>query len=101
MSTDSESWHQKQACVEMNRFRLEKALRGEDDGYRINLNQLRHQKPPAPPGVAPALNQRLDVLTKDRNQSERLVDSVAQRFPGKRRTWCTERAIRELERDRL
>ena len=101
MSTDDGSWHQQQARLEMSRFRLEKALRSEDDGYRIDLNQRRCQKPPAPPGVSPAINQRLDILTQDREQSERLVNSVAQRFPGKSRTWCTERAIRELERDRL
>ena len=96
MPTDEDNWRVRQAQLEMARFRFEKALRGEDDGYRINLNQ----KPPAPPGVPPELNQRLDILTKDRQQSERLVNSVAQRFPGKSRTWCTERAIRELERDR-
>ena len=96
MSLDSDNWRERQASLEMARFRLEKALKGEDDSYRINI----HQKPPAPPNVPPELNQRLDALTRSREQSERLVNSVAKRFPGKTRRWCTERAIRELERDR-
>lgn len=38
------------------------------------------KKPAAPPEVPSKLNQRLDTLTKDRQQSECLVNSLAQKF---------------------
>lgn len=57
-------------------------------------------KPPAPKPVPTALTYKLDGLTKDRATSDRLVDGLSYRYPGKSRRWLVEKAISDLERDR-
>ncbi|MEO0538380.1 MAG: hypothetical protein AAF215_31520 [Cyanobacteria bacterium P01_A01_bin.123] len=44
---------------------------------------------------------RLDSLTRDRATSVRLVRQVKQRNHGRSNNWCAEKAIYDLERDRL
>lgn len=43
----------------------------------------------------------LNSLTRDRATSIRLVEQVKDRNPGRDLNWCAEKAIRDLERDRL
>ena len=58
------------------------------------------RKPKPPPGVPARLTHQLETLTRDKATAQRLVDQVATAHPGKSRTWCTEKAIADLLRDR-
>ncbi len=44
---------------------------------------------------------RLNELTRNREIAERLIQHVAQRHPDKTPEWCIEKAIYDLERDRM
>lgn len=44
---------------------------------------------------------RLNELTRDRKTSERLVRRVSQMNPGRSPDWCIEKAVYDIERDRM
>ena len=50
--------------------------------------------------ASPQLMRRLDRLTKDRRVSERLIERVEFNHPGRSRSWCIEKAIYDIQRDR-
>ena len=49
----------------------------------------------------PKVIYKLDELTRDRSTSERLVRRVSERNPGRSSQWCIEKAIYDIERDRM
>lgn len=57
-------------------------------------------KPPPPPAVPMHLLFKLDGLTSSREISDRLIDGLSDKHPGKPRRWLVEKAIADLERDR-
>lgn len=48
-----------------------------------------------------SLFRRLNELTRNREITERLIQHVSQRHPDKTAEWCIEKAIYDLERDRM
>lgn len=44
---------------------------------------------------------KLNELTRDRKTSERLVRHVSQMNPGRSADWCIEKAVYDIERDRM
>lgn len=44
---------------------------------------------------------RLNELTRDPETTSRLIMHVAERNPGRNGDWCVEKAIYDLERDRM
>ncbi|MEL6384111.1 MAG: hypothetical protein AAFQ89_16990 [Cyanobacteria bacterium J06626_18] len=50
--------------------------------------------------IPPRLMSRLDHLTRDRRVSERLIERIAFNNPGRSKSWCVEKAIYDLQRDR-
>lgn len=59
------------------------------------------QKKIAAKPASGATKQRLDSLTKDRRVSDRLVHRLLLQNPGRSEQWAYEKAIYDLERDRL
>lgn len=43
------------------------------------------------------LMKRLDRLTHDRRASERLVQKISFKYPGRSQRWCLEKAIFDIE----
>ena len=44
---------------------------------------------------------KLTELTRDRKTSERLVRRISQMNPGRTADWCIEKAVYDIERDRM
>lgn len=43
---------------------------------------------------------KLDILTRDQECSNRLVSTIQEKFPDQDKTWCVQKAIGDLIRDR-
>ncbi|MEM9002742.1 MAG: hypothetical protein AAGE59_04345 [Cyanobacteria bacterium P01_F01_bin.86] len=50
--------------------------------------------------IPPRLMRKLDRLTRDRRVSERLIERIAFNHPERPKSWCVEKAIYDLQRDR-
>ena len=50
--------------------------------------------------ISPRLWRKLDRLTRDRRVSERLIERIAFNNPGRSKSWCAEKAIYDIQRDR-
>ena len=50
--------------------------------------------------ISPRLMRKLDHLTRDRRVSERLIERIAFNNPGRSKSWCAEKAIYDIQRDR-
>ena len=44
---------------------------------------------------------KLNELTRDRSTSERLIRHISQLHPGRSADWCIEKAVYDIERDRM
>lgn len=66
---------------------------------RWHLEQASQPQPPS--GANPVIKNRLDSLTKDRRVSDRLVHRLLLQHPGRSEQWAYEKAIYDLERDRV
>lgn len=60
----------------------------------------RQRSPRKDPSITP-LYYRLNELTHDAGASERLVSALVERNPDKGTRWCIEKAIYDIERDRM
>lgn len=58
------------------------------------------RRPVSPASRSPTFK-RLNELTRNREITERLIQHAAQRHPDKTPEWCIEKAIYDLERDRM
>ena len=50
--------------------------------------------------IPPRLMRKLDRLTRDRRVSERLIERISFNNPGRSKSWCVEKAIYDIQRDR-
>ncbi len=59
-----------------------------------------HRRGATSEAIPPRLMRRLDHLTRDRRVSERLIERIAFNNPGRSKSWCVEKAIYDIQRDR-
>lgn len=100
------AWWYSSACKQADR-RKQRYARADRENRRYRLRS-RNSKPKSnwfnraaeEAHQLPGFN-RLNGLTRNVETSERMIEYVATRHPEKDQRWCIEKAIYDLERDRM
>ncbi len=81
--------------------RMQSRRQGRSPKTSLKMKKSSLFRHPISPASHSPTFKRLNELTRNREIAERLIQHVAQRHPDKTAEWCAEKAIYDLERDRM